>query len=210
MSAGGLHVSGHSEEEEAVEQAQPKPSKLGLGKLEREEQERQDQERREQLAQDRANKRRLLSEVARSEAPHNSNFSRSSEVENPGELLELFRQKVGLTEAVPQPSYEPGEITKMTTDQIKTMRAKVPDKVEETGIKKQVADGIIHVWFNFLATFMPKEGNRTNCHANGHQCAHCGTKIYVQKDGSFGLEQPKPEDRKQREDPSQAKVSASH
>ncbi len=209
-----MSVSGHSEET-VVEEEKPKPSKLGLGRLEREEQEKNEKLRLEQEAQAKQAKRQLLSDVARRGGSFSSNVPRSSEVEEAA-LAELFRQKVCLKEDAKEPTPEqmpvdPADITKITPDQIHAMRSKRPPDSPDSSFMEQIYNVIIRTFCDLKAYILLRPDARATCRQNGrHQCGHCGTKIYVQNDGKLSTEAPLVLDGRQALDSRQANVSASH
>ena len=101
-------------------------------------------------------------------------------------LRKLVFKKIGLTveepEAAPLP--HPSEITKMTHQQLKAMRATSTKMEAYRGfdINKALTEfyqSVIHFWFTFFHSLKP---STTNCTLTGHKCANCGTVIPVMPD----------------------------
>ncbi len=133
--------------------------------------------------QERAEKQRLLSELAQKGPFKKTALPRSTEIEDPAALADLYRQSVGLpdetTEEPLTPDAAPRSISKITHYEIKAMKVKASTQ-EETSAKRQTqfANFFIRTWFGLTASFKPKADKRTRCQLHGHECAHCGAKFH--------------------------------
>jgi hypothetical protein len=110
--------------------------------------------------------------------PAASDLAQDREVEA---LQTLYRQVIHLPE--PEREYQPDEpITRMTHNQLKSMRVKVAHEVEvKVPFKETVANFVIRSFDELKEMFKNNNApRRLKCLDVGHECIHCGKQFAIE------------------------------